>query len=70
MFFSDVFDTKIVDNQRERDWLCFMFPQAGSIVTFLITMREETLLKELVGEDTCLGKAPHGAPHFEVNKSI
>jgi hypothetical protein len=47
-----------------------MFPQAGSIVTLVITMREETLSKELVGKDTCLGKAPHGALHFKVSKSI
>jgi hypothetical protein len=47
-----------------------MFPLAGSIVTLVITMREEMLSKELVGKDTCLGKAPHGTPHFKVNKSI
>ncbi len=70
VFFSNIFDTKIVNNQCERDRPCFMFPQAGSIVTFVITVREEMLSKELVGKDTCLGEAPHGAPHFEVNKSI
>jgi hypothetical protein len=67
MFFSNIFDTKIIDNKRERDRPCFMFPQARSIVTLVITVREEMLSKELVGKDTCLGKAPHGALHFEVN---
>jgi hypothetical protein len=47
-----------------------MFPQDGSIVTLVITVREEMPSKELVCKDTCLGEAPHGALHFKVNKSI
>ena len=27
MFLSNVFDTKVVDYQRELDWLCFMRSQ-------------------------------------------
>jgi hypothetical protein len=70
MFFTNVFNPKIVHDQRERDWPCVVFPQAGCICTLVVTVWEQSLLEKLVGKDTGLGEAPYHAPHFKVNETI
>jgi hypothetical protein len=45
MFFTRVFDSKIVDHKEEHDWSCCVTPQAWGVDTFVISMWFEPLLQ-------------------------
>ena len=48
----NIFNSKIIGDQREGDWAGEMSPEAWGMLAFVITMREETfsLLRCLLGE--------------------
>ena len=45
---ANIFNSKIMDNQCEGDWVGEMSPEARGMLTFVITMREETFSEQLV----------------------
>ena len=47
-----------------------MFPKAGSLFAFVVSMWGKALLEELVGQYTSLGEAPNRSLHLQVNVSI
>ncbi len=47
-----------------------MFPEAGSLFAFIVTVGGKAFLQELVGQYTGLGKAPNSALHFQVYVSV
>ena len=70
MLLANIFNSKIIDYQREGDWAGEMSTEARGMLTFVIAMREETFSEQLVCEDACLGKAPHSSMHFKIYKPI
>ena len=42
--FSNVFDTKIVNGKIEPDWAAFMFPEAGRVWLFVISVAGKAFL--------------------------
>ena len=67
---ANIFNPKIIDYQREGDRVGKMSPQSRGMFTFVIAMGEETLSKQLVCQDACLGKAPHSSTHFKIYKPV
>ena len=47
-----------------------MFPKAGSLFAFVVSMWGKAFLEELVGQYTSLGEAPNRSSHLQVNVSI
>ena len=47
-----------------------MFPGAGSLFAFIVTVWGKAFFQELVGQYTGLGEAPNRTSHFQVNVSI
>ena len=45
IFFVDVFDAKIIHNERKSDGPGFMLPQAWRILTGIVPMRSEIALQ-------------------------
>ena len=43
VFFADVFDSKVVDDERKNDGLRFVLPKARSVLDGVITESVETL---------------------------
>ena len=48
MFFSDVFYSKVVNNQRELYWPCVLSPKAGYQFALYVTVFVLSLFKEFV----------------------
>ena len=46
-----------------------MFPMAGSLFAFIVSLWGKALLEELVGQYASLGEAPNCLSHFQVNVS-
>ncbi len=63
---AHILNPEIIDYQREEDRAGKMVPQAWCIITLIMSMSEETLTEQFVGQYACLGKAPYGASHFEI----
>jgi hypothetical protein len=66
---SLILNAKIVNNQGECEWLSCVFPEAGSVFAFVITVWGKTFPQELVGKDSGLGETPDGLAHLEVDVS-
>jgi hypothetical protein len=66
----NIFDTKIIHDERECERARFMIPEAGGIDAFVIPKRGQFPAKVFVGKDTHLQKALDGASHFEVDPSV
>ena len=49
MTFTDIFNTKVVDDEAEEDGTPFVMPQALSGVTLLVAMFGEAFFKKVVG---------------------
>jgi hypothetical protein len=64
-----ILNAKIVDNQGEREWLSFVFPEARSVFAFVIAVWGKSFLQELIGKDSGLGETPDGLAHLEVDVS-
>jgi hypothetical protein len=48
MLLANIFNSKIINYQREGDWAGKMSPEARGMLTFVIAMREETFSEQLV----------------------
>ncbi len=58
MLLSNVFHTKVVDNKREQNWPCYVFPQARCVGTFVVAVGEETFSKEFAEDPRWLVASP------------
>ena len=47
-----------------------MFPEAGSLFAFIVSMWGKMFFQELVGQHTSLGEAPNRTSHFQVNVTV
>jgi hypothetical protein len=65
-----ILDPKIINDEREYDWLHFMIPEARCTDALVIPKWGQFSAKAFVGKDTRLRKAPDGAMHFEVYPSV
>ncbi len=71
VFLPNVFDSKIIDDQRECNRLCFVFPEAGGIVASIVSVGEQSFFAEaclpgylLVGAPIRLVAFPGKCIHF------
>jgi hypothetical protein len=69
MFFSNVFDPKIV-HHCEQNWAEHVFPQSRGVGIFIVSVWQEPFSEELVGKNASLGEAPDSTLHFDVYKPI
>jgi hypothetical protein len=68
--FTDIFDSKIVDDKGEQNGLSLVVPKAGHVHTFRIPEWSQFSLKALVCQNASLWEAPHGSSHFDVNVAV
>jgi hypothetical protein len=68
--FIDVIDAKIVNYQGERNWLCFVMPQASGMCTFVIPKRRKFAAETFVCKDACLWQSPYYLLHFQIDKPL
>ncbi len=50
MFFANVFDAEIIDNQCELYWSCVVLPKSRYQFALLVSVFVETFFKEFVGQ--------------------
>ena len=67
---AHIFNSKIIDYQREGDRAGKVSPQARGMLTLVITRGGEMFSEQLVRQDACLGKAPYSLSHFKIYKSV
>ena len=63
MFLSNVFYSKIVHDEGERDGLPFVAPEAGSVDALILSVGGEPFPEEFVGKYPGLWEAPYGTFH-------
>ncbi len=50
MFFANVFDAKVINNQCELYWSCLVFPKARYQLALLVSVFVETFFKEFIAQ--------------------
>eukprot|EP00978_Attheya_sp_CCMP212_P021679 scaffold63644_cov46-Attheya_sp.AAC.4 len=70
MFFSDIFDTKTVNNQTECDGSCFMGEETWGALGLVVSRGLEVFDEAGVGKDAGLGQAIHAFSDFNNNVAI
>ena len=67
--FSHVFNPKIIHHQGESDRAGHMLEQAGGVADFKVSSGGKSLLEQLVGQLSCLGKAVNAATDFYIDEA-
>jgi hypothetical protein len=70
MFFANVFDAEIINNQCELYGSCVVLPKSGYQFAFLVFVFVEVFFEEFVGQESCLKEAVHAALGSDVDASI
>ena len=70
MFFSDVFNAKVVDYQGEADGAGDVFPQARSVGYFIVSMWGESFLEEGIGYGASAGESVDGVSDLQVHEAV
>ncbi len=72
MFFADVFDEEIIDNQRELYGSCVVLPKSWYQFALPVSMIVEAFFEEFVGQEqeSCLREAVHAVLGSDVDASI
>eukprot|EP00978_Attheya_sp_CCMP212_P013152 scaffold32950_cov66-Attheya_sp.AAC.1 len=70
MFFSHIFDGKIIDNKAKCDRTGDVFEKSGSSGSFDVTMGGKMLDQSLVGQNASLGKAIHTSVNLDHDVAI
>ena len=68
MFFTDVFDEEVVDDESKRDGVSCMTPKAGSMGCLVITLFGKNFFEICVCHDTGLREAIHDPSDFDVDE--
>jgi hypothetical protein len=70
VFDSHVFNIKVINNEAKLDGMLFVAPETRIRSHFVVAFGLETGAKEIVGQDTCLGKTITSLADFEVDPPI
>jgi hypothetical protein len=70
MFFANVFDAKIINNQCELYGSCVVLPKSRYQFALPVSVFVEAFFKEFVGQESCLREAVHDALGSDVDASI
>ncbi len=70
VLFSDVFDSKIVDDQGERNGMPLVLPQTRSCFALRIAMFLQSFGEEFLCDDPRLGEPVHALADLAVHESI
>ncbi len=69
MFFANVFDAEVIDNQCELYGSCVVLPKARYQFAFLVSVFVEVFFEEFVGQLSYLREAVHAAFGSDVDAS-
>ncbi len=70
MFFTNVFDAKIINNQCELYGFCVVLPKSWYQFALPVSMVAEAFFKDFIGQESCLREAVHAALGSDVDASI
>jgi hypothetical protein len=70
MFNSDVFDTKVINDEAELEWTPFVAPKTLSGSSFVEALSNEVQLEKVIGKDASLGKSVTALANFKVDPAI
>ena len=70
MLLTDVFDSKVIDDQRERDGTPLVLLQTGSGFALRITMFLQSFGEEFLCDDPRLGESVHALADLAIHLSI
>ena len=70
MLLANVFDSEIVDDERELHRAPRVFPETGDARALEVTLVVEALFEKLLGQNAGLGEAVHALSHFDIDKTV
>ena len=70
MLFTNIFDSKIIDDKAECDCMGNVFPWSEGVGYFIVSLWGDLLLEVLVREATCLRQAVNATSDFQINETI
>ncbi len=70
MFFANVFDAEIINNQCELYGSCVVLPKSWYQFALPVSVFVEAFFKEFIGQESCLREAVHAALGSDVDASI
>ena len=70
VFFSDVFDTEIINNQTKTYGAPVVTPEAWGVAYRCIAVASEEADQLFLGQDAGLGKTVHSATYFHVDFAV
>ncbi len=70
VFDTKLFHAKVINNEAELDGSPFVAPETRSGSRFVVTFGLEAGVKEIVGQDACLGKTITSLANFKVDPTI
>jgi hypothetical protein len=70
VFNSNVFDTKVVNDQAKLDGMPFVVPKSRHGGSFVVTFSKEVQPQKIVGKDAGLKKTATALANFKVNPTI
>jgi hypothetical protein len=70
VFDSHIFNTKVVNYEKKLGGLPFVVPETRSGSHFVVAIGLKAGAKEIVGQDSCLGKTITYLANFKVDPSI
>jgi hypothetical protein len=70
VFNAHVLHTKVINDEAELDWLPFVAPESRGGSRFVVAFGFEASAKQIVGQDTSLGKTITSLANFKVDPTI
>jgi len=70
VFVGDVFDTEIVDDERESDGTAIVFPESGSDSARGVAVGSKEFAEIIIGNAAGLGKTIHAAANLNAHVSV
>ncbi len=70
VFNAHVFHTKVIADEAELDWLPFVAPESRGGSRFIVALGFKAGAKQIVGQDTSLGKSITSLANFKVDPTI
>jgi hypothetical protein len=67
VFNSNIFYTKVVNDEAELEGTPFVAPEAQHGGSFIESFSEEAGTKKIIGQDTSLGKPITALPNFKID---
>ena len=70
MFLSNIFDPKIIYDQRETHWPPLVFPEAWRLGTLIVPFLVQSLFQQFLRKYACVRQAIHSFDTFYVEVSL